>query len=205
MAYVRFIVESQNLTLEQDVYNWRILQDAFIRIGNYDSFRGVRVALRDTCILLLGVSQNMFHELNKKPRDWVRNHTVYSTQPDYLPPACSKCRGAGKLDWVERATGVPFLMGHDYIARQQRFIRDPDHVLVYEKFKDHGTPEPAYYSTMDTILARSLVKKGEARCKHCHGTGLALDGRLQIFPNMPKLRRQLKLMKVNDYEAMGEG
>ena len=204
MAYVKFTVESQNLTLEQDVYNWRLLQDAFIRVGSHDSFRGVRVALRTTCIILLGVSQKMFHELNRKPRDWVRNHTVFSSQPDYTPPACSKCKGTGTLDWVERATGVPLTIGPSHKRRLNRFTRDPDHVLVYEKFKEHGDPEPLYYSTMSTILSRSLVNKGETRCKHCHGTGVALDGRLQIFPNMPRLRRQLRLMKVSDYEAMGK-
>jgi len=202
MALIRFGVESQDLELEQDIYHWRVLQDAYIRIGN-DSYRGVRVCLRHSTIVIMGLSQARFSEMNEKPRDYLYNNTVFSRQGDYEPGPCSKCRGTGKLDWVESATGVPFSSGERRRAREKRFTRDPDHILLYEKPKDR--PNKPYFSTMGTIFSRTMLEPGETRCKWCHGVGLTLDGRLQMFPNMPALRRRLTLVRTSHWKAVVRG
>jgi len=200
MAMIRFVVEAQNLVLNKDIYHWRVLQDAHIRIGS-DLFVGIRVSLRTSTVVIMGLTQNAFHLLNSKPRDYLKDNTVFSSQPAFQPNICVKCAGKGKIDWVERATGVQTRIFNR--VSMERFARDAEHVLLYEKLEEHKDRAGAYFSTKGTIFSRTTVDKGEYLCKHCHGVGLALDGRLQMFSNMPKLRTQLKLMKVKDYEEMG--
>ena len=193
MAIIRFRVKSQDLLQAEDVYDWRVMQNALMSIAD-DNYKAIRVCTLTKTIIIMGMTQQALINLNKRHRSYISENTVFSEQYSYQPGPCMKCRGAGKLDWVNRITGVPFLSWRE---RTQMYSRDPDHVLWYEPVNAISHP---HYSNMETVFSRTTLGKGEVLCNKCHGIGLELDGRLKMFPNMPKMRNRIRVVEANHYD-----
>ena len=95
------------------------------------------------------------------------------------PPACPKCWGRGKMDWIEMAMDTPFSKKH-VTGNPEMYERDTTSLLIY----------PDKHDTI--VFSRTVLKEGEEYCPYCHGSGVDLDGRYIVFKGMPALRKLLK-------------
>jgi len=151
--------------------NWRYLKN--VKATYTNSFEGLasRHKLNDNSLfVLLGnyytgrfPKLNIIEFLNMNPSPSSGMILGKSTGDEYIFPYCTSCCGAGKFDWVSRATcGSPFFSRYE-------FKRDKSVVLLYHE-PDGGFSE-------DIMWAPTEIQSGEYICDDCLGTGVDLSGR----------------------------
>lgn len=95
---------------------------------------------------------------------------------------CHRCRGAGKLTWIDNAKGgiQLSLAGSQYM----QFERNPNVLYSYSMIR--GTTRDK-----ELFLSATIVEKGEILCRDCMGTGLWLNATTRLFKWFKNIRSKI--------------
>jgi hypothetical protein len=200
MAIVKYEIKSENRTEDLDIHNWRLAKNSIAYWGSgagWETCQATILLLKENNFMIW-LTRSQILELDKMPRDHVESVVNFSTAGGVHPGFCGICRGAGKIDWVQKTMGITRVGLGQYYSKEmsrncQRFERDIDHFLLYQVAKGH--------LTSNIIFARTTLNPAEFYCPECSGTGIALDGRYTIFDGMPGIRKKLVLIERNLYKG----
>ena len=154
-----------------NILNWRVLKNDNFFHGK-DVIEGVTLVAYKTIFIPHIVIEDI-HSLNRKISNDEKIKQFYTMHGSLAPNVCFKCWGKGKLDWLQKATGV---MGP---IAEVEFIRDRTSYLTY----------PGYDNI---IFGRPILNEGESYCELCRGTGVELHANLTLFIGMVGIRKKLK-------------
>jgi len=177
------------------IENWRFMRECMYYHGDAGSTLGTAIILPDRMIKIMGYTPTMIRDIILN--DEVVNNAIYSTAYRLHPGWCNKCWGAGKLDWIDTAVQSPRRHPTDEHKYARHFVRERRTVLFYEDQSMVGGYD------FSSLFAHVKIEdfRIETICKHCHGTGIHLDGRRTLFQGMVGLRRRLKEFKWNEKDV----
>lgn len=176
MAYVYYYNKFKKVKYDPlgpvfDILNWRFLKNGKYIQGR-DIVEGVYLISRQAIFLPHIVIEDI-HSINRENGPDEKVEQFYIGYGGVWPNICFKCWGKGKLDWLQKATGV---LGP---IPNVEFIRDRTTILIYP-------------GDDNIIFGRPVLEEGESYCEACRGTGVEVNARYNMFKGMLGIRKKLK-------------
>jgi len=168
--------------MEICIDNWRYIREDFFQ-GKSDIGRGCYILDTDLYFIPGVVFEQIEHVSNTQ-----ETLEVYFFRAALGSSWCHRCHGAGKLSWIDNATGGNNRPNNPMSLQfAKQFVRDRDILMSYtrEWGGTHGT----------LYLAPTIVNEGEITCRECHGTGLWLNATVHLFQGFPRIRSSITYKK----------
>ncbi len=171
------------------VNNWRYIKSDYLQ-GKSEVGKGCYILVGCNLYFVPGVVGEQVMDIADSP-SVLDTLEAFFFQLKHGSVWCTRCQGAGKLNWIDNAKGgVPYQFNNQHY---KEFKRNRDILMVYSRRTSHRNTEKTLF------LAPSIVERGEIRCLDCRGTGLWLNATIHLFQGFPKIRSKIIYEKGDPY------
>jgi len=131
-------------------------------------------------VLFPGIKVPNLLEKLKLKQDFEQYYII--PKKSFSPLKCRRCKGAGKLDWISKAT-ITARGIKDFTQSDREFLGFHHSVNKYP------------YIASQFIMSRTTIDRenGEDYCDNCKGTGIKINGVYRLFRPFTDIMRCLVL------------
>jgi len=164
-----------------DIHDWRMIKEGVVYVDHHKRAEvGVLISAKDQIRFMphMTIKQIMEYNNHGKEIKFEHYHVGYRSKDEAIT-YCYDCKGIGKFDWIQQAAVARRLKWGD---APKHFVRDETCYYVHPEFDNY-------------LFSKVQLQPGDVYCSLCHGFGIMLDARFNIFKGMVGIKK--RLIKVN--------